>query len=734
MLWLALYIASLLDLLALGVVASGGYWEGNGTWNGTWNGTELSLPTSMPTGVPRYPDFDDAFETYSKMDINASVVVRNVSASMDVLQEVLGGESFGLEYDIHTNLSAYREAILTAVHKAVSAATHYSNSTFFESQVQNLSSYVSIHWSEPTIFMDVEEEDESSTLYYSSQPSILPTPAPSSPNRWCWGWWCWWGSPYDGGGYYTNGTSPYYTNGSIQASTAAPTYEPSFDPSAAPTSTPSTIPSSHPTSLPTQSYITSFVDMSFTLHINFTLSSGYRRAMGISAEEENVPEVFEDVVKSAILSKSTINSLMSNSRMFSQAVILTDDLELPPTLKSDFSRTSQSTRFYLLGDWGKGGLSGDKLAYFWNSTASTYQRKDSTAGQRRRLPEDEGNEHREHEGEHDEHDHEHDEEHDHNHDHDHEHGGNEMTYQAAIGRGMATYAESQAQLPPSFVLALGDNFYNDGVESANDSQWNTTWCMVYHCSHPDELMVKWYGVIGNHDWGYGLSGVQAQVDRTTATDDDLWEMPSTNYTRIIDLDNDQGSLVIVSIDTTTLAPSENECCGEEKWKKSVIRDRIAQQLQRTELGLQWAWKYAPRPMWLMVAGHYPIFSVGEHGDTEELVEYLNPLLDQYKVHAYVCGHDHFSAHLSKPCNDSSVFNDTKSCFLKGKRWTTHHFIAGGGALIDDHEEDSTAETHWSGLGYSSYATVSLNSLQFHIAYRDIYGNITYAYECNHAAP
>jgi hypothetical protein len=130
-------------------------------------------------------------------------------------------------------------------------------------------------------------------------------------------------------------------------------------------------------------------------------------------------------------------------------------------------------------------------------------------------------------------------------------------------------------------------------------------------------------------------------------------------------------------------------------------------------------------MWILVAGHYPIFSTGEHGDTDELVEYLNPLLDKYKVHAYVCGHDHFSAHLTKTCN---VSLNGDNCTVNSATWATEHFIAGGGALIDEHEADSTAKLQWAGMGYASFASVSVNSRQFFVAYRDVYGNITYSFE------
>ena len=42
----------------------------------------------------------------------------------------------------------------------------------------------------------------------------------------------------------------------------------------------------------------------------------------------------------------------------------------------------------------------------------------------------------------------------------------------------------------------------------------------------------------------------------------------------------------------------------------------------------------------MVAGHFPIWSVGTMGPTYCLLEKLKPMLEKYGVNAYLCGHDH----------------------------------------------------------------------------------------------
>lgn len=71
--------------------------------------------------------------------------------------------------------------------------------------------------------------------------------------------------------------------------------------------------------------------------------------------------------------------------------------------------------------------------------------------------------------------------------------------------------------------------------------------------------------------------------------------------------------------------------------------RIRDQLTHVERMLQEARNM--NPSWLLMCGHYPIYSRGQHGDTDELITYLQPLLEKYEVRAYFAGHDHISEHL-----------------------------------------------------------------------------------------
>lgn len=114
------------------------------------------------------------------------------------------------------------------------------------------------------------------------------------------------------------------------------------------------------------------------------------------------------------------------------------------------------------------------------------------------------------------------------------------------------------------------------------------------------------------------------------------------------------------------------------------------------------------PTWLLMAGHYPVYSGGEHGDTDELVQYLQPLIEKYNVDAYYCGHDHISEHL--------------------KYGSTHYFVAGAGSMTDKLGNTNTqANLIWYGVGYSAFAVGEATSTSLTVSFVDTSNTVTYAY-------
>lgn len=68
-------------------------------------------------------------------------------------------------------------------------------------------------------------------------------------------------------------------------------------------------------------------------------------------------------------------------------------------------------------------------------------------------------------------------------------------HQAKVAQGMANVA---AELRPNFVVSTGDNFYDGGLASTEDPQFDTSFVEIYANA---SLQVPWLAVLGNHDYG-----------------------------------------------------------------------------------------------------------------------------------------------------------------------------------------------------------------------------------------
>ena len=194
----------------------------------------------------------------------------------------------------------------------------------------------------------------------------------------------------------------------------------------------------------------------------------------------------------------------------------------------------------------------------------------------------------------------------------------------AMGRTAAT-------VKADFVLAIGDNFYSDGVTSVDDPLWRTVFEGVY--THP-ALQRPWHALLGNHDY---QGNPQAQIDYSARSP--RWRMPARYY-QVAD-----GALAAASVDLFAI----DTCPFVERYLDDPVKAaNIAG--QDTAVQLDWLDRAlaASTARWKIVTGHHPIRSGGSgHGDQPELVARLQPILIRHGVQAYIAGHDHDLQHIRR---------------------------------------------------------------------------------------
>ena len=185
-----------------------------------------------------------------------------------------------------------------------------------------------------------------------------------------------------------------------------------------------------------------------------------------------------------------------------------------------------------------------------------------------------------------------------------------------------------AQANASFVISVGDNFYEDGVASVQDPHWQQSFDNVYTAK---SLQVPWYAVLGNHDYH---GSVEAQLDYAKTSP--RWKMPARYWRQVMGVDAST-KVEFFFIDTSPMM-------SEYKHDPQLV------QAQTQDVPAQMAWleqalasSTAP---WKLVTGHHPIYSAGlGHGSEPDLIQNLLPVLQKHGVQAYFCGHDHDLQHL-----------------------------------------------------------------------------------------
>lgn len=203
-------------------------------------------------------------------------------------------------------------------------------------------------------------------------------------------------------------------------------------------------------------------------------------------------------------------------------------------------------------------------------------------------------------------------------------------------------------LRSDFVVSVGDNFYERGVDGIDDPLWRQAFEDVYTAA---SLQCPWYAVLGNHDY-HGNVDAEIAYEKV----DPRWHMPGRYYSRRERL-SDGGAADFFYLDTYPIA--------RLSWIDSWLAAgrEIDKQVAWLERGLA-----TSDATWKIVIGHHPIYSGGKHGNSERLLDRVKPLLDRYGVQAYISGHDHDLQHIVADnvhylvCGSGSTARETGTTF------------------------------------------------------------------------
>jgi acid phosphatase len=199
-----------------------------------------------------------------------------------------------------------------------------------------------------------------------------------------------------------------------------------------------------------------------------------------------------------------------------------------------------------------------------------------------------------------------------------------LSNQQAVADSMGRAA---AQRQAAFVISTGDNFYDDGVASIDDPQWQTSFEKIYTAP---SLQKPWWVVLGNHDYH---GSVQAQIDYTAKSP--RWRMPARNWQETM-------AAADVTFFFTDTSPFVR------KYSAPGSDTKVAGQDPRAQLAWLETALLQSKSAWKFVVGHHPVFSGGsKHGDTRELVDVFPGLFKRTGVQAYFCGHEHDLQHIER---------------------------------------------------------------------------------------
>jgi hypothetical protein len=266
-------------------------------------------------------------------------------------------------------------------------------------------------------------------------------------------------------------------------------------------------------------------------------------------------------------------------------------------------------------------------------------------------------------------------------------GWNGKKYQQAVADQMSRIGDG---LDIEYIVSCGDNFQVNGVASVDDPLWLTNFENVYTGV---SMLENWYPVLGNHDY---RGNTAAQIDYSRKSR--RWRMTDRYYSISSEI-NDSVSAKLIFIDTSPLIFSYHK-----RWDKypDIARQDTARQMRWLEKELS-----ESKGNWIFVFGHHPVYSASsKHGNTEEMIKKIKPLLEKFDADAYFCGHDHDFQHLRE----------------KGRK--LDYFVTGTGG---DTRPANSNEMSLFSRSEPGFSIVSLKGDSLSVSFININGEVIYSF-------
>jgi len=249
--------------------------------------------------------------------------------------------------------------------------------------------------------------------------------------------------------------------------------------------------------------------------------------------------------------------------------------------------------------------------------------------------------------------------------------GSGTKHQKDVAGAMARYAAQHSSSDPvQCVVMLGDNFYENGVKSTDDPQWDKKFEKIYDKT---QLPMPFFAVLGNHDWRYDpVAQIQYAKDKPGTR----WIMDGFWYKRqyFTAANGDKPLAEIFFIDTDLWIHKLDKLADKQM-------DWLADELKSS------------KARWKFVAGHHPLYSNGEHGadsDTQNVRDLLSPLLRKWRVDVYFSGHDHDLQRIEVPGHPTLFIISGAGGQLrprKFKNWKPFYASSAGFAAFEVSEKE-----------------------------------------------